>query len=206
MNKLLAVALLTLSMGANATGLNFGDTTNNITNNKPTANANVNNSNKNLNANINANSNKVVTNNQNKQGQVQGQLQGQSQSTDNANNSKQRTNVTVQGDKFEATDASASSVIGGVALPTAPCRIALTAGIQVIKFGASLGGSVLDTGCDLRETVRTVAVVLNDVTTASALMCLNDNRYAEARKAAGKACAVTAQNVSSRSANPLTGQ
>ena len=41
-----------------------------------------------------------------------------------------------------------------ISSPTAPCRVAFGAGGSVPGLGLSLGGSILDTGCDTREDSR----------------------------------------------------
>jgi len=46
------------------------------------------------------------------------------------------------------------SVSAPAALPTAPCRISLSAGVAVIGFGGTFGGSVEDEKCTMRENAR----------------------------------------------------
>ena len=61
---------------------------------------------------------------------------------------------------------------------TAPCRIAVTAGVAVIGIGVSGGGSVEDDPCNLRETARLLDGI-GQREAAARVMC-NDRRAAEA--------------------------
>jgi len=61
---------------------------------------------------------------------------------------------------------------------TAPCRIAVTAGVAVIGIGVSGGGSVEDDPCNLRETARLLDGI-GQREAAARLMC-NDARAAAA--------------------------
>jgi len=53
-----------------------------------------------------------------------------------------------------ATLRTVPSVSAPAALPTAPCRISLSAGVAVIGFGGTFGGSVEDEKCTMRENAR----------------------------------------------------
>lgn len=129
-------------------------------------------SNKNYNDNTNTNSNKNYNDNSNsnKNTQKQNQNQGQSQSTENSNNAQQTVNV--QGDSivYKAPDIPVSSAIAPPAFPTAPCRIALSAGLSLMNVGGSFGGSVLDSQCDLRASAQAFAAV-GDIESAEYLLC-----------------------------------
>ena len=61
---------------------------------------------------------------------------------------------------------------------TAPCRIAVTAGVAVIGIGVSGGGSVEDDPCNLRETARLLDGI-GQREAAARVMC-NDPRAAAA--------------------------
>lgn len=132
--------------------------------------------NKNTNTNLNNNSAKADVTNVNGQGQHQGQgqLQGQSQSTKNANNSKQTTNVTVQGDNvnYEAQKRNpVSSAYAPANFPTATCMGSTSGGAQGIGFGVSFGTSWKDENCMKLEQIRAVGSVLGDRDSAAAMMC-----------------------------------
>lgn len=98
-----------IGKGGNAT-IEKGAIKNTNENKNTNTNLNLNsNKNENKNTNLNLNSNKNKNTNLNLQGQKQdqkqkqGQLQGQIQSTENSNNAKQSTKVTVEGDTYEAS-------------------------------------------------------------------------------------------------------
>jgi hypothetical protein len=55
---------------------------------------------------------------------------------------------------------------------TAPCHIALSGSVSVVGFGAGLGGSILDEGCDLRETAR-ILYGIGQQGAAAKVMCGN---------------------------------
>jgi hypothetical protein len=55
---------------------------------------------------------------------------------------------------------------------TAPCYIGLSGGITVMGFGASLGGSMEDKGCTLRETSR-LLFGIGQTQAAAKVMCNN---------------------------------
>ena len=77
----------------------------------------------------------------------QTQGQGQSQSADNAGNAQSTTfnqNQVRQAPMAYAPDA----------FPSAPCRVAGSAGLSAPIGGISLGGSKLDKDCSRRETAR----------------------------------------------------
>jgi len=61
---------------------------------------------------------------------------------------------------------------------TAPCRIAVSAGVAVIGLGVSGGGSVEDEPCNLRETARLLDGI-GQRGAAARVMC-NDARAADA--------------------------
>lgn len=138
------------------------------TNSNINRNSNVNsihNSTKNYNDNYNDNYNS------NTQKQKQNQTQGQSQSTENSNNASQ--SVTVNGDTYKAPDIPVSSAYAPPAFPTAPCRVALSAGLSLMNIGGSFGGSTLDTQCDLRATAQAFAAN-GDPISAEYLLCSLD--------------------------------
>ncbi len=117
--------------------------------------------------------NSVKNTNQNLNTNKQNQNQGQSQSTENSNNAQQ--NVTVQGNStvYKAPDIPVSTAIAPPNFPTAPCRIALSAGLSLMNVGGSFGGSVLDTQCDLRASAQAFAAV-GDIESAEYLLCSLD--------------------------------
>jgi len=55
---------------------------------------------------------------------------------------------------------------------TAPCFIGLSGGVTVMGFGASLGGSMEDKGCTLRETSR-LLFGIGQTQAAAKVMCYN---------------------------------
>jgi len=59
------------------------------------------------------------------------------------------------------------------ALPSAPCRVSGSLGLQGPMGGLSAGGSKLDKGCDLRETARAFAAI-GDLATARQLLMSSD--------------------------------
>jgi hypothetical protein len=73
---------------------------------------------------------------------------------------------------------------------TAPCRVALSAGVSVIGVGVAAGGSVPDAPCNLRELSRTyqalgsVEKAVKDADGALALECLDETTA----KALGSLC------------------
>jgi hypothetical protein len=55
------------------------------------------------------------------------------------------------------------------AIPSAPCRVGGSAGVSAPIGGVSLGGSKLDTECDLRETARAFSLIGNRAAAAKIL-------------------------------------
>lgn len=139
--------------------------------------SNIENSIKNTNQNLNANfvnsSNKNYNDNTNVNSNKQNQNQGQSQTTENSNNAQQ--NVTVQGNStvYKSPEIPVSTAIAPPSFPTAPCRIALSAGLSLMNVGVSGGGSVLDTQCDLRASAQAFSAI-GDNESAEYLLCSLD--------------------------------
>ncbi len=129
------------------------------------------------------NTNVGINTSSNVQSQIQGQ--GQKQATENSNNST----VTVNGDNFEAKRIPVSTAYAPSIAPTAPCALAVNAGVSVIGLSGSFGKAYIDENCAKLEAVRSVALVLGDKETAEAMMC-QDSAYAKARLTAGRACPV----------------
>ena len=98
------------------------------------------------------------------QQQRQQQAQQQAQHTQQGNVQGvtvggQTTTYTSPGEVRNIQDGTATlrtvpSVSAPAALPTAPCRISLSAGIAVVGFGGTFGGSVEDEKCTMRENAR----------------------------------------------------
>ena len=129
-------------------------------------------------------SNKASAQQAQNQGQHQGQVQGQSQNQANKQTNSQTMtynespNVHYSG---KYTVKSTPSVFAPAAYATSPCRIAISGGVSVIGWGASMGGSVEDEGCTLRENAR----ILNSLGANEAalkLMC-NEPKVAEVLEA-----------------------
>ena len=114
--------------------------------------------------------------NTNKQGQLQGQQQGQQQgqiqgqSVDNANNAKQKTEVTVEGDTYEARRIPVATAYAPAIAPTAPCMGSSSAGGQGVGFGLSFGTSWTSEECLILETARSFDN-LNDPLAALEVRC-----------------------------------
>lgn len=118
------------------------------------------------------------------QGQLQGQAQGQKQTQANQQNMtyNESSDVHYSG---KYTVKSAPGVFAPAAHATAPCRIAISGGVSVIGWGASLGTSVEDEGCNMRENAR----ILNSLGASDAalkLMC-NDEKVAAVLSVCAKA-------------------
>lgn len=71
---------------------------------------------------------------------------------------------------------------------SAPCYMALSGSVSVVGFGAGLGGSILDEGCDLRETAR-LLFGIGKADAAAKVMCGN----AHAAAALGDICKTASQ-------------
>lgn len=133
------------------------------------------------------------------QGQSQSNKQGQSQSSKNDNRSSatntnsnsssgNSSNTQVGGDTYVSSYRAATSTAFAPSIaPTAVCMGSSSAGASGMSFSVSLGSSWTDGNCMLLEQVRTVAVVLADKETASAMMCTVD-AYRIAREKGGKPC------------------
>ena len=76
-----------------------------------------------------------------------------------------------------ATLRTVPSVSAPAALPTAPCRIPQSAGIAVIGFGGTVGTSVEDEKCTMRENARLLHH-LGATEAALLLMCF-DNQVSQ---------------------------
>jgi hypothetical protein len=137
------------------------------------------------NSSTNVNVNTVNNTSSNVQGQIQGQDQAQNQSTNNANNSTN--SVVVQGDNFEARRIPVNTAFAPSIAPTANCALSVSGGVSVVGFSGSFGKAYIDDNCAALERVRNVALVLNDIETAEAMLC-QDKKYAKARKAVGREC------------------
>lgn len=134
----------------------------------------VNNTNKNSNVsdinNSNSNHNRIHTSNKNYNDNTNTQNQNQGQSTENSNNAQQTVNVRSDSTVYKAPDIPVSSAYAPPSFPTAPCRIALSAGLSLMNVGGSFGGSTLDTQCDLRASAQAFAAV-GDIESAEYLLC-----------------------------------
>lgn len=173
--------------------------------------------------NANSNANRNSNRNTNAQGQQQGQRQAQGQSqrsssvannratggaggassqgqslSGGANNSAQSVNV--GGDQFTMPQLPVATAYAPNIAPTAVCMGASSAGVQGMSFGLSLGSSWTDSNCMFLEKVRTVAVAMNDLSTAAEMMC-GDEQYREARARTGHPCGSTAALASSAPVN-----
>lgn len=116
------------------------------------------------------------------QGQIQGQIQGQEQLQDQS----QQQTVTTQVDAASAGGNaevninethpdriridSVPNVYAPPSYPTSPCRVAWSAGVGVVGFGGSGGGSVMDEDCNRREFARSFALMGYEVI-AVKLLC-----------------------------------
>lgn len=112
------------------------------------------------------------------------QAQGQKQTQANQQNMtyNESSDVHYSG---KYTVKSAPGVFAPAAHATAPCRIAISGGVSVIGWGASLGTSVEDEGCNMRENAR----ILNSLGASDAalkLMC-NDEKVAAVLSVCAKA-------------------
>lgn len=126
---------------------------------------------------------------------VQGQIQGQAQSTKvgvGVSVGGQSSTTTVGGQSMSMTYNEAEvpalqeirssgrvevenvpDVVAPSAYPTAPCRIAVSAGGSGIGFGVSVGGSVLDEDCNRRELSRSFQN-LGEGEAALAILCSHE--------------------------------
>lgn len=89
---------------------------------------------------------------------------------------------------IEATKRGVQSAYAPAIAPTALCSGSSSAGAQGAAFGVSFGSTWTDENCMLLERVRMVAGVLNDIATASEMMCSLPS-YREARERQGRPCA-----------------
>ena len=116
------------------------------------------------------------------QAQLQGQAQSQKQANQQNMTYNESSDVHYSG---KYTVKSAPGVFAPAAHATAPCRIAISGGVSVIGWGASLGTSVEDEGCNMRENAR----ILNSLGAGDAalkLMC-NDEKVAAVLSVCAKA-------------------
>ena len=125
------------------------------------------------------------------QAQHQAQLQAQQQAQHQAQQQGNVQGVTVGGQTTTYTspaetrniqDGTATlrtvpSVSAPATLPTAPCRISQSAGIAVIGFGGTVGTSVEDEKCTMRENARLLHH-LGATEAALLLMCF-DNQVSQ---------------------------
>lgn len=112
-----------------------------------------------------------------------GGLASQGQSMDGAN--QQNTNV----DASSSYRAAAGTAYAPAIAPTAPCMGSSGVGAQGMSFGFSVGSAWKDEDCNDREDIRTVAVVLGDISTAEEMACAKA-KYREARERMHRPCAV----------------
>jgi hypothetical protein len=121
------------------------------------------NTNKNRNRNTLTNTNDLSNRNHNSNFGINKQSQGQSQigintqgqSTDNANNSKQKTDVSVAGDVIVYEDdyvpSASSAYAPALQASTGTCLGSVSAGGSTVPFGFSIGGTVKDNDCNVRK-------------------------------------------------------
>lgn len=177
---LIAAALISTS--AMATSINTGDTTTSNANASASAVGHGGNA---TGGNAYAgNYNEIYNKATAQQAQLQGQAQGQKQTQANQQNMtyNESSDVHYSG---KYTVKSAPGVFAPAAHATAPCRIAISGGVSVIGWGASLGTSVEDEGCNMRENAR----ILNSLGAGDAalkLMC-NDEKVAAVLSVCAKA-------------------
>lgn len=117
------------------------------------------------------------------QAQLQGQLQAQRQAQQQGNVQAltvggQTTTYTSPAETRNIQDGTATlrtvpSVSAPAALPTAPCRISQSAGIAVIGFGGTVGTSIEDEKCTMRENARLLHH-LGATEAALLLMCFDE--------------------------------
>ena len=184
MKKILFVMLLAFSVSAIAGGKPPpGDTTIGVK-------VGVNSENTNLNANSNTNLNKNISVSEGgsayssaKQGQHQSQ--GNSQSMTYNESEK----VDYSG---EYTIKTTPTIVAPDFGTANPCTVGISGGVSAIGGGITLGGHLLDEGCDRRANAARLAE-LGLVAAAQELMC-DDEAVKAARKRAGMPCgAVAAQ-------------
>lgn len=96
------------------------------------------------------------------------QLQSQGQ--------KQAVGINIVGDTYEAPEIPVSSAYAGPAISTAPCRVALSAGLSLMNIGGTFGGSVLDDQCDMRANAAAFAAIGMPVTAKDMLCQLNSSK------------------------------
>lgn len=166
------IALFLLALASNAFAIGFGnDNPGGITTNVNSANAY---------AGAHAD---AYARAQAQQAQMQAQQQAQRQSQNQGNVQGvtvggQTTTYTSPGEVRSIQDGTATlrtvpSVSAPAALPTAPCRISQSAGIAVIGFGGTVGTSIEDEKCTMRENARLLHH-LGATEAALLLMCFDD--------------------------------
>lgn len=147
----------------------------------------------------NSNTNKVLTNQSQgqHQGQGQGQMQGiigsgnshqgQAQSTDNANNSKQKTEVNIEGSVYEDAKNPVNTAVGGQVGATGgghyQCLVPISAGGQGMSVGLSFGSSTRDDDCVILQLIA----LNKDGELHTALSC-QIPEYKIAMESIGRAC------------------
>jgi hypothetical protein len=87
-----------------------------------------------------------------------------------SNNSTGSGNTTSVNSTYNEVRQTATAMAPDVAV-TAPCTKGMSAAAQSGFFGASIGGSKVDRGCDARETARYFATLLHNRTAAAKIMC-----------------------------------
>lgn len=164
------IALFLLALASNAFAIGFGnDNPGGITTNVNSANAY---------AGAHAD---AYARAQAQQAQFQAQRQQQAQQQGNVQGvtvGGQTTTYTSPGEVRSVQDGTATlrtvpSVSAPAALPTAPCRISQSAGIAVIGFGGTVGTSIEDEKCTMRENARLLHH-LGATEAALLLMCFDD--------------------------------
>lgn len=104
----------------------------------------------------------------------------------NASGASSNTTVTYSSNVEASRAAYAPDVLSA---PTAPCRISIGGSAGWLGGAIGFGGSVLDEGCDLRETSRHLHN-LGQQEASVQVMCLHDGAR-KALEAAGVTCKVT---------------
>lgn len=163
MKKLLLCLLFCFTLPALAVGLPLGDTTINTAVSGSYSGAHAD----------------AYARAQAQQAQMQAQRQSQNQGNSQAITvGGQTTTYTSPAETRNIQDGTATlrtvpSVSAPAALPTAPCRISQSAGIAVIGFGGTVGTSIEDEKCTMRENARLLHH-LGATEAALLLMCFDD--------------------------------
>lgn len=145
----------------------------------PTSSTNNSNSSSSANAGASSNSSSSATGgNATATGGSANQQQGQQQQQTQNNNQNQSVNASNGGQQnSQSTNYSTSyqqvrqapMAYAPDAAPSAPCRVAGSAGVSAPIGGVSFGGSKMDDECDLRESARAFALLSNRIAAAKIL-------------------------------------